>query len=323
MIKTFNYTKFEVTKEHQEFEYFKSQDDIRTFAKAHGCDGIELQIIEPIEESFLQASFIKGIHLSFYNCFMDFWLGNEANLIKEYGSLEVAYQFYGGTDKSAIINKYRKELDRAKRYGVRYVVFHVSEVTIEQCYTREYTYTDEEVIDAACELINSLLDGYDYEFDFLMENLWWPGLNFMRPEMTKRLLAGVHYQHKGLMLDTGHLMNTNTALRTQVAASQYINEVLDANEEIIPLIKGMHLNASLSGEYVEEEQVIPQSFSSDYETKRNETFSHIFKIDQHRPFTDQGRQRIVDRVAPEYLTHELITMSKAELAAYLTQQAIK
>ena len=42
-----------------------------------------------------------------------------------------------------------------------------------------------------------------------MENLWWPGLNFRRPEMTYLLLESIHYQKKGLMLDTGHFLLTH------------------------------------------------------------------------------------------------------------------
>ena len=78
-----------------------------------------------------------------------------------------------------------------------------------------------------------LLDGEDYTFDFLMENLWWPGLTMTRPEMTKRLLSQVHYQKKGIMLDTGHLMHMNLELKTQdeltkskfaIASQDYVNE---------------------------------------------------------------------------------------------------
>ena len=323
MIKSFNYTKFDAPADHEEFEYFKEPKDIYEFASDHHCDGIELQIIEPIKEEFLKEKFINGIHLSFFNCFMDFWTGNEEALIKEYGSLEVAHQLYGGTDKSAIIKKYNQELERAQRIGVQYVVFHVSEVTIEECYTRQYAYTDEEVVDAMCEIINELLDGKGYTFDFLMENLWWPGLNFTRPVITKRLLDGINYEHKGLMLDTGHLMNTNLKLRTLAEAVTYIDEILDEHEEMIPLIKGIHLNASLSGQYVLEEQVTPKTFAGDYWKKRGETFSHIFKLDQHKPFCDEGRQKIVDRIAPKYLTYEVLTSNKKELSDYIKQQEVR
>ena len=78
------------------------------------------------------------------------------------------------------------------------------------------------MVDAAAELINSLLDGKGYQFEFLMENLWWPGLTLTRPEITERLLSQVHYPRKGLMLDTGHLMHTNWELRSQEEAVDYI-----------------------------------------------------------------------------------------------------
>jgi len=46
---------------------------MRTFARKHGFDGIELQIFQDIEDTYLEDDMIQGIHLSFYNCWMDFW----------------------------------------------------------------------------------------------------------------------------------------------------------------------------------------------------------------------------------------------------------
>ena len=51
-------------------------------------------------------------------------------------------------------------------------------------------------LDAAAAFINELLDGQDYPFWFLMENLWWPGLNMLDARITERLLAQVHYTKK-------------------------------------------------------------------------------------------------------------------------------
>lgn len=109
---------------------------------------------------------------------------------------------------------YRDDLERARTVGVKYVVFHVSDVSIEEGYTYQWRHSSEEVIDAAVEIVNALLREED-EFDFLLENLWWPGLTMTEPELTQRLLEGVYYPKKGLMLDTGHLMNAKQSLTTQ------------------------------------------------------------------------------------------------------------
>lgn len=317
MIRTFNFANID-----DELAHFDSESDMRQFAKQHGCDGIELQVFQEMEGTYLTPDLVQGIHLSFYNCWMDFWTGNKAGLIEEYGTAATAQKYYGGTNGSAILEKFQKELDAAQACGVKYVVFHVSEVTIAQCYHHQFAYKDEEVVDAACEIINQLLKDRHYTFDFLMENLWWPGLNFMQPQITKRLLDGVQYEKKGLMLDTGHLMNTNPNLRTEEEAVAYIHKVLDTHEELLPWIKGMHLNASLSGAYVQEQLLREVELKPDYWEKRMQAFEHIFCLDEHKPFCNRGRQSIVDRVEPQYLTHELITRSREELSEFLNLQRI-
>ena len=57
------------------------------------------------------------------------------------------------------------------------MVFHVAEVTLRESYTYRYKYTNRQVIDAAIEVINTLMSERDYSFDFLVENLWFRGWN--------------------------------------------------------------------------------------------------------------------------------------------------
>ena len=68
--------------------------------------------------------------------------------------------------------------------------------------------------------------------------------------MTKRLLSQVHYQKKGIMLDTGHLMHMNLELKTQDEAVDYILEKVAEHGNLASYIKGMHLNQSITGAYV-------------------------------------------------------------------------
>ncbi len=95
-----------------------------------------------------------------------------------------------------------------------YLVFHVAECTMAESMLRRYHYTDEQVIDAVIELVNSVCNEIEGEPWLLFENLWYPGLTMLRPEMMARLLEGVTYPKCGIMLDLGHLMHTNTALQS-------------------------------------------------------------------------------------------------------------
>ena len=165
-----------------------------------------------------------------------------------------------------------------------------------------------------------------------MENLWWPGLNFRRPEMTYLLLKSIHYQKKGLMLDTGHFLHTNHKLRTQEEALLSLNQMLDEHEayfhsaktgadgeDFLAWIHGIHLQQSLTGAYVEDWLTHPHILSDDPMEQMNQLFTHIFAIDKHRPFTAPGVRELVERIQPEYVTLEYITENREQLAEYLKQ----
>lgn len=77
------------------------------------------------------------------------------------------------------------------------MVFHVSDVSIEEGYTYHWLHTNQEVIDAAVEVINLILGTETWPFEFLVENQWWPGFTFTEPEETVRLLEGIRLQGKG------------------------------------------------------------------------------------------------------------------------------
>lgn len=271
---------------------YRDAEDLQHFYRRFHCHGLELMPINGTAPRLIRPDMVVGIHA---NCISD-WMD---------------------TDMDWLVSHYRKDLRYAKKIHAEYVVFHVTQVTFPESLTYQMKHTDQEVIAAAARLINRLLDGQDYDFYFLMENLWWPGLNFLRPETTKALLDEVHYEKKGLMLDTGHFMNTNPELRSQEEATAYLHDMLDQHESLIPLIKGLHLNCSLSGAYLEQYLKNPCTPSPDYERLFGQAFEHIFRIDQHRPFDDPGVPDLIRRISPEYITLEYITKNRKEHALYL------
>ena len=133
--------------------------------------------------------------------------------------------------------------------------------------------------------INELLDGQKYDFWFLMENLWWPGLTFLNPPIAEELISRINYKKKGLILDTGHLLHMNHELASQEEAISYLNAVLDKNTSIIPWIRGVHLQQSLTGEYIKNFLANPPEFSKDPDVYACQCYEHIFAIDRHEPFT--------------------------------------
>lgn len=276
---------------------YKSADDLRSFYRQFGCAGLELMYMEADTKHLLKPDMIVGLHL----CCAGNWMELEPS------------------GQEALLTRYRSELDYAQKMQAEYVVFHITQVTDEESLTYHFRHSDAEVIEAACAFINRLLEGKDYSFHFLMENLWWPGLTFLDPSLTNRLLEGVRYEKKGFMLDTGHFMHTNLRLRTQDEAIDYLNHMLDAHEALLPMIKGIHLHQSLTGAYVEDYRRHPARPETDPAKLFCQTYEHIFRIDKHLPFTAPGVRALAERISPLYLTYEYISSSREEHARYLAE----
>ena len=211
-----------------------------------------------------------------------------------------------------MIEAYRQDMARALDLGAEYLVFHVSDVSIEEGFTYRWLHSDEAVIDASCELINALTEGMERTPAVLVENQWWPGFRFTDPNLTERLLNGIKTDNKGIMLDTGHLLSTDPSLEDEKQAVLYINEMLDLHGELSKCVRGLHLHKSLSGEYVRKHTgSLPGDMPEDYEARFIYSYPHILKIDRHEPWTEPSVAETVARIAPEWVNHELAGFGRA------------
>lgn len=295
---------------------------IKQFLTKHELNGLELIQYSPWNNSVIPSSMIQGLHMRFWPMWLDFWREDKSKLVKQFGEKSACVHYYGGESKDTIIEQYRNELGAASTMGAKYVVFHVSHVQLEHSYSYSFDYTDSEIIEAFIELINEVLEGFEPSFDLLLENLWWPGLTMLDKKIAERLMEGIKYPNKGFMLDIGHLMNTNKELKGEEEATDYILEVLEGLEDMSCNIRGIHLNSSLSGEYVKKEI----AFFSEYDHKENfydrylKAFSHISQIDIHVPFTHPSIKKVIDYVSPQYLVYEFLSKSLNELDEYIKDQ---
>ncbi len=284
-------------------------------------DGVE-GIADPdyYDDSF-PSSLLTGYHMTFYPDWVDFWRGDRAALIRKFGSVETAEGFYRCSSPEEFLGLFRTDFALAKRLGARYLVFHVSDVSIEEGYTYRWEHTDREVTDAALELINAILEGAEPEFDFLVENQWWPGFTFTDPRETEYLLSRIRYPRVGVMLDTGHLMNTNQRIRTQEEGVEYILSMLERHGELARTVKGLHFHQSLSGAYCRKTVGrLPEDFPRDYYEAFAVSYGHILQIDRHNPWTSPACARILDAVRPLYLTHELSAKPRMSQLAAVKRQ---
>ena len=240
--------------------------------------------------------------------------------LQEFGTKEAMYAYYGGETRQALIDRFRADLANAQKYGAEYMVYHIADSNSFETLTGRYAHTDEEVIDAACQLINAALEGVTDGPLLLLENLWEPGLTFTRPEMTARLLNGIRYPNKGIMLDTGHLLHTDLALRTQKEGVEYIRRRLDEHGELCRWIRGIHLNQSLTGAYMRRVRRNPPNLAQDYNAKMGQLFEYVFQADQHKPFSAPGVRALIEGVGPDYLTFEFISNDLKQHKTMLRRQ---
>lgn len=303
------------------FEEYHSWDDLREELATLGCDGLEGIWSGEELPADLPEDLILGYHLTFYPDWLDFYRDDHKALRRKFGSLDAAARFYGGLGPETLLAQYQADLHRAAALHVRYVVFHVSDISIEEGYTYRWLHTNREVIDAATEVINHILGPQAWPFEFLVENQWWPGFTFTEPEETARLLEGIHFPKKGVLLDTGHLMNTNTELKSEAEGAEYIRRMLERHGSLAAWVRGVHLHQSLSGTYVKAHTGwLPDGLPEDYAARFGVSYQHILRIDRHQPWSDPAILPVLEQIAPRYLTHELSSRGRTERANAISAQ---
>ena len=300
-----------------DLDRFKCSADLEELLT--GFDGLELMYLGDDTRGIIQKRQVTGVHLNNYHCWLDLWNGDERALLNEFDSLDTIERYYGGTTRDVIIDRVRRDLDMALSYDAEYVVLHISDSSTYESMTRQFLHSDEEVIRASCELINTVFCD-DPPVTLLLENLWHPGLTFLDPAMTKLLFEGINHKDTGIMLDTGHLMLMNPELQTQEEAIVYIESLLDLHGSLCEKIRGIHLNKSLTGDIALRYKENPPEMPYNYYERVNKLYEYIFQIETHLPFTGVGICGLIERIGPEYLIYEFMSSGLDEHKKYLAEQ---
>jgi len=303
-----------------DLDRFPNREALLSFLSEFALDGVELLVCDQDPRGIVPASCVVGQHMLYYPYWLDFYRGDEAALLREFGSLDECEAVYGGSTKQALVDRVRADFANAERYGAEYVVFHVSDAGIGEAMRGVFRHTSAEVIDATCELLGDALSGARYRPLLLLENLWQPGLTLTDPAMTRRLLEGVPYENVGLMLDTGHLFHTNESIQTQEEGLSYINAMLDRHGAWTERIRGVHLHQSITGEYARSMRTNPPVLKQTYSEGAWQMFEYAFAVDRHQPFICAGVRDLIERISPDYLTYELVTQDLVQHRSLLTRQ---
>lgn len=274
-----------------------------------GVDGVEQLIyqVEPAKYSYKDLT--VGVHLNYWPYWMDFWTKNVKRLRQQFPGVRERTEYFKqamSTDEwLAVI---RRNINVALAENPQYLVWHVGEATNYDAFTWDFHYKDKEVLGAAADVFNSVADEIPQHVTVLFENLWWPGLRLTNVRNVKYFFDHIKRENVGIMLDTGHLMNTNPNLRSEAEGADYICRTVGKLGALADLIKGVHLNCSLSGAYQRSfKRELPKNLT------RKQIWEHINAIDQHKPFTTQAAKQILDCVQPDFVNHELYYESLPEM----------
>ena len=295
------------------------EKDMQYFSKKYGFDGFELIKFFDGDNSSLKK-YIKGYHMRFFPSWMELYLEDFNSLYDELKDEKYFKSLCGGHSKKELIEYYKRELKIAKELEVEYVVFHACNVKVTEAMTYDFKYSDKEVLNAVISIINEIFEDGEYDFKLLFENLWWSGLRLTNKEEIEYLLNGVKYKNVGFILDTGHMINNNRDIKNSKEGIKYIKKNIENIGEYKNLIYGMHLNYSLSGEYVNRAIKENKEKNLSIEEIMNNVYQHVGSIDYHDPFEDKEIIDVINSLPIKYLVFELIGDTREELENKIQRQ---
>lgn len=280
-----------------------------------GFDGFELYPVGDHPWDSIPAGLMRGLHLRFYPILTPFWHGDQHRLLEIFGDEQTITTFYGGLTREALIADYRAQLALAKQLGCAYVVFHLAQSEFEYLYDWEFPWTWRDTVHICAELLQAVCADTPYTGEVLLENLWWPGSFRARDaDEIAYALERVNLPRAGIMLDTGHVLNTNQQIATEAEGIGYLLGTVEALGEMRQAIRGVHLTRSLSADYVTRTRAAqpPPPASGTFWDRFHQAIDHVRQIDQHDAFTDPAIAGLFDIIDPAYVTYEFTFASREE-----------
>lgn len=302
---------------------FSTNDELEKswekYSKKYGIDYFELIKYSDIDNSSLKKK-IKGYHLRFFPTWLDLYFYSKEELLLRLGEEKNIRSLCGGITKDEMLEYYKKELERAKELEVEYVVLHACNIDIFEGMTYNFRFSDMEILEKVVEFVNEIFDNEKYNFTLLLENLWWPGLKLTSYLEADYLIKNIKYKNIGFMLDTGHMLNTNLELKNSDEGVDYILENLENLKEYKNYIYGVHLNLSLSGEYVKRSIELNKERRLNLKEVLNEIYFHVEKIDYHFPFDNMRIKEVLKELPLKYLVYEFIARDEISVERAIEKQ---
>lgn len=302
---------------------------LEEYVEKKKLDGVELLIGYDFPDKAIPKQIVKSVHLPFWVTWLDVWRKGEDAVKYYFPNISEDHLLFccGGKNASEMVDTQKKIWENASLFNPAHAVVHAAHVELEHSFTRDYTYKSTEVLNSLAAFLNRTAKEFsngEPPVTLAIENLWWPGLDLLFPAQTDDFASRLEFSNWNLILDTGHLMNTNPALRCEDEAIDFVlDRISRLSKDIQYKIKSLHLNCSISGNYQinQVQKGLPENwselnFSEKYSVARN----HVMKIDQHLPFQTERVKEIIESISPEIVVHEFITKNMDEFTDKLKTQ---
>ena len=116
------------------------------------------------------------------------------------------------------------------------------------------------------------------------------------------------------------MINNNRDIKNSKEGIEYIKKNIDNIGEYKNLIYGMHLNYSLSGEYIKKSIKENKEKNLSIEEIMENVYQHVGAIDYHDPFEDKEIIKVINSLPIKYLVFELIGNTREELEDKVQRQ---
>jgi len=304
-------------------------EGLQKYVAEKNIDGVELLTGYDQPSDKIPKNIVKSIHLPFWVSWLDVWRKGGEAAKYYFPDVPADHLQYccGGSNAGEMVLTQKKLWEHAALFQPAHAVLHAAHVEPEHSFTRDFTYKNTEVLTSFAEMLNKTAQEFgngEPPLTIAIENLWWPGLDFLFPAQADDFASRINFANWNLLLDTGHLMNTNIALRCEDEAIDFVlDRISRLSKDIQDKIKTLHLNLSLSGEYQMQQvmNALPSNWANlKYSDKYSAARNHVLQIDQHLPFQTQRVKEIVREVEPEIVVHEFITNSIDEFSEKLEIQ---
>lgn len=296
----------------------ESRDKLAKVINELAVDGTELMVYRDVPNEIAYSQYAVGVHLNYWPMWMDLYEHKINKMNRFFSTKDLFEEYYcGAANCTEWINFIKNNIYAGLKEKPEYMVWHIAEANLEETFTFKFTHSDLDVVKAAAAVFNKVSVNIPPNVLVLFENLWWPGLRLTDKMVVQEFFSRLNYKNVGIMLDTGHLLNTNPNITTQAEGIDYICNILEKLGEAKRLIKGIHLNCSLSGQYI-------RSFERKYDRTciGSKLYKHISNIDQHQPFTDSRVSKIIEFLDPKYVVHELLYQDFNELINKVYKQML-